>query len=82
MEFKGYLRNDGTVTQAGPPSDVLGVIFYKETRYNLVRVLVTRDWLVYEPDAEGRRMQHGPRCLGNGDTRREAIARAQATVRP
>lgn len=63
MEQKGFLTAGGKVTQDHTRGDIVGSISYKETRYNLRRVLVSREWIVTLND--GQRFY--------GETRREAV---------
>ena len=77
MEHKGYLTESGRVvqrradiTESMDGERIVAQVLYTETRYNLRRVLVTRDWIVRSLD--------GARST-SGETRREATARYLGT---
>jgi len=65
-EHKGFLFADGSVRKKEQGS--IGEVRYQETRHNLRRVLVTREWRVH--------LHHLPPSawVGGSDRRREAIA--------
>lgn len=73
-ERKGHLTSAGRVTWTDGP-DVVADLSYHETRYNLVRVLVTREWRADVRAAEGRKARRF-----TGETRREVVAAALAYV--
>ena len=63
MTPKGWLHPDGRVRAT--PAGAIGEVTYRETRYNLARVIVTRGW----------RVTIGGETF-TGETRREAVRRA------
>lgn len=71
MQHKGYLKADGKVTNNFAHPDVVGVIGYSEVAYNLRRYFVSRSWIV---------ILGGSNMRFEGETRREAIAKAMAYV--
>ena len=73
MEAKGYLHPGGKVRQTS--DGAIAEIYYHERGYNLVRYYVTKEWRVYTLD---RSVPSDERLIGKGDTRRDAIANAEA----
>lgn len=73
-ERKGYLTSAGRVTWTDGP-EVVADLSYSETRYNLRRVLVTREWRADVRAASGRQARRF-----TGETRREVVAAAVAAA--
>ena len=75
MEAKGYVLPSGRVVSAPDsprePVRPIAQLGYRETRYNLRRVLVTRSWVAKMIGAE-------PPVEFTGSTRRDVIAQAVA----
>ncbi len=65
MGRRGFLSAGGAVTRSRRP-DTIGEVRYLETRYNLRRVYVTREWIIH--------LDNGTKT--RGPLRRDALDKA------
>lgn len=77
MQDKGFLTAAGRVVWQHDHHEVIARLGYRETRYNLRRVIVAREWIATLTDGAGESLKG--RQYG-GDTRREVIEQALAAV--